>query len=90
MLKFKNGKFRIMQVSDPQDLQYIRPTMVRMLNMAYDSLKPDLIVLTGDNILSKYQQIDAIQFAQMMEEIGIFKPLSSEYNNSIRIYLSPA
>ncbi len=54
MLKFKNGKFRIMQVSDPQDLQYIRPTMVRMLNMAYDSLKPDLIVLTGDNILGNH------------------------------------
>lgn len=34
--------------------------------------KPDLVVLTGDVILSKYQQIDAIQFAQMMEEIGIY------------------
>ncbi len=34
--------------------------------------KPDLVVLTGDNILSKYQQIDAIQFAKMMEEIGIY------------------
>ena len=29
-------------------------------------------MLTGDNILSKFQQIDAIQFAQMMEEIGIY------------------
>ncbi|MBR3780242.1 MAG: metallophosphoesterase [Clostridia bacterium] len=35
-------------------------------------VRPDLVVLTGDNILSKYQQIDAIQFAQMMEEIGIY------------------
>ncbi len=35
-------------------------------------VKPDLVVLTGDNILSDYQQIDAIQFAQMMEEIGIY------------------
>lgn len=35
-------------------------------------IKPDLVVLTGDNILSKFQQIDAIQFAQMMEEIGIY------------------
>lgn len=53
-LKFKNGKFRIMQVSDPQDLQFIRPTMVRMLNKAYDTYKPDLIVLTGDNILGNH------------------------------------
>lgn len=34
--------------------------------------KPDLVVLTGDVILSKFQQIDAIQFARMMEEIGIY------------------
>ena len=53
-LKFKNGKFRVMQVSDPQDLQFIRPTMVRMLNTAYDKYKPDLVVLTGDNILGNH------------------------------------
>ena len=35
-------------------------------------VKPDLVIITGDNILSKYQQIDAIQFAQMMEEIGVY------------------
>ena len=37
-LKFKNGKFRVLQVSDPQDLQYVRHTMMRMLNKAYDDL----------------------------------------------------
>lgn len=54
MLKFKNGKFRILQVSDPQDLQHVRHTMMRMLNKAYDEVKPDLIVLTGDNILGNH------------------------------------
>ena len=53
-IKFKNSKIRIMQVSDPQDLQFVRPTMIRMLNRAYDTLKPDLIVLTGDNILGNH------------------------------------
>lgn len=53
-IKFKNSKIRIMQVSDPQDLQFVRPTMIRMLNKAYDTLKPDLIVLTGDNILGNH------------------------------------
>lgn len=53
-LKFKKGKIRIMQVSDPQDLQFVRPTMMRMLNKAYDTLKPDLVVLTGDNILGNH------------------------------------
>ncbi len=53
-VKFKNGKLRIMQVSDPQDFQYVRPTMVRMLNTAYDKYKPDLVVFTGDNILGNH------------------------------------
>lgn len=53
-LKFKNGKFTIMQVSDPQDLQYTRGTMIRMLNTAYDEFKPDLVVFTGDNILGNH------------------------------------
>lgn len=35
-------------------------------------VKPDLVVLTGDIILSEYQQIDAVQFAQMMEKIGVY------------------
>ena len=35
-------------------------------------VKPDLVILTGDVILGKFQQIEAIQFAQMMEEIGVY------------------
>lgn len=50
----ENGKFVIMQVSDTQDLQFVRHTMVRMLNKAYDSVKPDLVVFTGDNILGNH------------------------------------
>ena len=53
-LKFKNGKFTIIQVSDPQDLQYVRKTMMKMLNEAYDRVKPDLIVFTGDNVLGNH------------------------------------
>ncbi len=53
-LKFKDKKFRIMQVSDPQDLQYVRKTMVRMLDTAYDTFAPDLVVFTGDNILGNH------------------------------------
>ena len=54
-LKFnKNGKFVIMQVADPQDLHFVRHTMVKMLNNAYDSVKPDLVVFAGDNILGNH------------------------------------
>lgn len=53
-LKFNNGKFTILQVSDPQDLQFVRKTMVKMLDKAYDRIRPDLVVFTGDNILGNH------------------------------------
>lgn len=53
-LKFHNGKFVILQVSDPQDLQFVRKTMVKMLDRAYDRVNPDLVVFTGDNILGNH------------------------------------
>ena len=34
--------------------------------------KPDLVIFTGDCIQSKFQQIDAIQFAEWMEKIGVY------------------
>ena len=40
-LEFRNGRLRLLQVSDPQDLKYVRRAMVRMLNKAYDDLKPN-------------------------------------------------
>lgn len=53
-IKFNNGKFRILQISDAQDLHWVRKTMLQMLNNACDDLKPDLIVFTGDNILGNH------------------------------------
>ncbi|HHU84311.1 MAG TPA: hypothetical protein GXZ23_03980 [Clostridiales bacterium] len=54
MLNFKNGKFIIMQVTDVQDMHYVRKTCFKMLEKAYDMVKPDLIVLTGDNVLGNH------------------------------------
>ena len=48
------GKLRIMQVSDPQDMKYVRKAMVKMLDNAYDALRPDLVLFTGDNILGNH------------------------------------
>lgn len=50
----KNGKIKIMQVSDPQDMHIVRSVMTKMLDAAYDKVKPDLIVFTGDNILGNH------------------------------------
>lgn len=53
-LKFSSGKFTVLQVSDAQDLQYVRSAMTQMLKKAYDTVKPDLILFTGDNILGNH------------------------------------
>lgn len=38
---------------------------------AINTLKPDLVILTGDVIESDCQQIDAVQFSLMMEKTGV-------------------
>ncbi len=54
-LKFNSdGKFTVLQVSDAQDMHIPRRGMFKMLNKVYDRVKPDLIVLTGDNILGNH------------------------------------
>lgn len=34
--------------------------------------RPDIVILTGDVILSDCQQIDAVQFSRMMEKLGVY------------------
>ena len=54
-LKFNSdGKFVILQVSDAQDMHIPRRGMFKMLDKFYDKINPDLIVLTGDNILGNH------------------------------------
>lgn len=50
MLKFTNGKFKIMQITDIQEIPKVSPDTIKLLNSALDREKPDLIVLTGDQI----------------------------------------
>ncbi len=45
---------------------------VDMLVKHLEAVKPDLLILTGDIIVTDHQQVDSVQFAQMMEEIGIY------------------
>ncbi len=75
----KNGKildkgFRILSTSDLHfgDDPELRNKCISMLMRNIYETKPDLVVLTGDIILGKYQHLDAIQFAQFMEKLGIY------------------
>ena len=71
---FSDDDFRILCSTDlhiDEDYELNNRTLQQLADRIAD-LKPDLVVLTGDCVLSKYQQIDAIQFAKMMESIGVY------------------
>lgn len=51
MLRFNsNKKFKIMQITDIQEIPNISADTLKLLNAALDSEHPDLVVLTGDQI----------------------------------------
>lgn len=71
---YDNNDFRILCTTDlhlDEDYGLNDKTLQYFVNQVAE-LKPDLILLTGDVILSKFQQIDAIQFSQMMEQVGVY------------------
>lgn len=71
---FDDGDFKIMNATDlhlDEDYDLNDKTYTMLVRQIRDE-KPDLVIFTGDVILSKYQQIDAIQFAEMMERIGVY------------------
>jgi len=49
-LRFHGGKFKIMQVTDIQDAADVDAETLRLIAAALDSEKPDLVVLTGDQV----------------------------------------
>lgn len=49
-LKFNNGRFRILQLSDIQEITRTNPDTVNLTREIISKTQPDLIVLTGDQI----------------------------------------
>lgn len=75
----KNGKildkgFRILSTTDLHlgDDPEERKKCIGMLMKHIAATTPDLVILTGDIILGKYQHLDAIEFAQFMEKVGVY------------------
>lgn len=51
-LKFRSdGKFKIIVFADTQDTDNPNQTMIKFINYALDTEKPDLVVFTGDNVV---------------------------------------
>ena len=69
-----NSDFKILLTTDmhlDEDYDKNDKTFDRIFKQICDN-KPDLVIFTGDCIQSKFQQIDAIQFAEWMEKIGVY------------------
>ena len=69
-----NSDFKLLATSDmhtDEDYALNNKTLQMFINQIRDE-KPDLVILTGDCIQSKYQQFEAIHFAQMMEKLGVY------------------
>ncbi len=49
-LKFNNGVFKIMQIADTQESANVNPDTVKLLTLALEREKPDLVVFTGDQL----------------------------------------
>lgn len=50
MLHFNNGTFKIMQIADIQEDYPVNPDTIKLITLALEKEKPDLVVLTGDQI----------------------------------------
>ena len=80
----KNGKFRIMQISDMQDMFPMKSITKNVIRKALDTYPVDLIVLTGDNISSSsivkpYAALAINEFMSIYEKYGI--PVVMVYGN---------
>ncbi|MEE1285216.1 MAG: metallophosphoesterase, partial [Acutalibacteraceae bacterium] len=55
----KDGKFRILQISDTQDDMFPSPGMIKMIETAVEKYEPDLVIFTGDNTGTVDLKMDA-------------------------------
>ncbi len=72
--RIDNNNFKIMVTTDLH-LWDEKPLINKSLDMLARHLaaeKPDLLLITGDAILTDYQQLDCIQFGKFMEKAGIY------------------
>lgn len=69
-----NKPFKILVTTDLHlcdDMELINKSL-NMLAKHVEAEKPDLILFTGDVVLTDHQQIDCIQFGRFMEKMGIY------------------
>ena len=53
-----DGSFKLLQVTDVQETTRMRPETLTLLNAVLDRARPDLVVLTGDQVRAMTRGID--------------------------------
>ena len=69
-LQFKNGKFKILILSDIQDTNTPQQATVDLMNNAIDQTKPDFIALTGDNIAGWWKGVTPEETKAAVDIVG--------------------
>lgn len=71
---FDNSPFKILTFTDMHtgDDYDLNDKVMQLMIDNIEEIKPDLVIFTGDCIQAKYQQIDAIQFGQLFEKMGVY------------------
>lgn len=71
---FDNSPFKILTFTDMHtgDDYDLNDKVMQLMIDNIEETKPDLVIFTGDCIQAKYQQIDAIQFGQLFEKMGVY------------------
>lgn len=74
-LKFNSdGKFRIMMINDTQDTDKTVKDTIKLIESSLDKVKPDLVVLAGDNIADYWLGINEKKVAKAID--NIVKPIN--------------
>lgn len=75
-LHFKNGKFKIMQITDTQEMHRVNPDTIKLITLALEREKPDLVVFTGDQIKGYSSTFSGDTKRKITETLGeIFRPV---------------
>lgn len=74
-LQFKNGKFKILILSDVQDTDTPQVETTALVEAALDSTAPDLVVLLGDNTAGWWDGVDKAKTQAAVDAVA--KPIDS-------------
>ena len=75
----QDGKLKILQVADLQDDAELSDSPKRLLRAAMESLRPDLVMLTGDNIAG----YDCLTKQEAEKGIRAFMDIFAEYDTPV-------